>query len=153
LHNAGANYGYAYSYASNIWGTYVGTYGKNDTVGFSFAGVNAASQVNDALNMFDYLNPYGRPYLYAVHLYGDAQNVFNAFHTAFVNRGETSAGWIVGETFYNDYTNAQAIRTASNSTGRLVHYVLQWPLNRNSSAQDVDQAPVNSFDNYITWGF
>ncbi len=151
LHNP-TNYWAAYAYASELWGDYAGTYGRNDTVGFSLPSVSEANHVNAALDIYDSWG-YGRPFLFAVHIYDDAYNRFVNFHNAFAARGETAAGLIIGETFYNDVNNSLAIRTAANNTGRLVHYLLQWPLNRNSSAQDVDQAPVNDFGNYITYGW
>jgi hypothetical protein len=151
LHNA-AVFGYAWSYAQEIWLRWCSNWTKEFTVGFSFAGVDAATQVNGAMDIYDY-SGYGRPNVYSIHLYYDAYNMFWNFQNAFTNRGDYYTGWIIGETFYNDPVNASQIYNAKVATGRNVFYLVQWPLNRNSSADDVDQAPVNDFYNYIGYGW
>jgi hypothetical protein len=61
--------------------------------------------------------------------------------------------WIIGEAFYDDVSEAAALREEITSTGQPVLYLTQWPLTADSSCADVNVAPPTHFSNYQVEGF
>ena len=142
------------TYDQKLWAYYNFVYGKNDTVGFSIIPtLDQLAQIPSVYgpSQWDPAGNYGFPYLYDLHIYQNALQVFTDARNALNSQGY-NPGWIIGEAFYNDPNEAQALRAAINSTGQFVWFVLQWPT-ESSSGCDVAVAPPSDFSNYIDWGF
>lgn len=139
-------------YTKRLWSDYTYTHGKNDTFGFSVIGAEAA-RVNRIKEVYG-SNP---PYVFNFHFYGTPQI---SEYTQFVNAhnklnsfGYKTQGFVVGETFYNDATAAYNLQRASATTGRVIHYLTQWPLTRAQTCAHVDVAPPADFNNFTFRGF
>ncbi|MGH9622730.1 MAG: FG-GAP repeat domain-containing protein [Bryobacteraceae bacterium] len=147
-------------YDQHLWNNYVATFGKNDTVGFSIiADPNSCrlTQVPAVYGNSQYGNQ-GSPYLFDLHFYDYSSNVYanfvNAWATLTSEGYPSDHGWIVGEGYYNDSTEASQLRQAISYTGQLVFYVAQWPLLRNGSCNSqVNIVPPLLFGKYSAYGF
>jgi hypothetical protein len=97
---------------------------------------------------------HGSPQLFDIHIYNDAGNNFVVAYNSLVAQGYQGVGWIIGEAFYNDPTEASALRQAANSTGQKVLYLTQWPETAYQSCDpNVNVAPPANFSNYQAQGF
>jgi hypothetical protein len=141
-------------YSQELWNDYVSTFGKNDTIGFSIiADAAHVSQVNVVYGPSPFGN-HGSPQLFDVHIYNDAGNSFESAFSALNVQGYQGVAWIIGEAFYNDPTEASALRQAANSTGQKVLYLTQWPETADQSCDpNVNVAPPVNFSNYQAQGF
>ena len=127
---AGLEIGQTVNYTKRLWTNYVydAGLGKKDTFGFSFAG-GIARRVYVMLDVYD-SSPAGRPSLYALDLYENAESQFKEAHNAFRQSGASSEPFIILESFYNDEMEMQQLRRAIQATGREVLFLAQWPLIR-----------------------
>lgn len=142
----------AYKYVASIWSHHFEDGGSlADTGGITMAdasGSDIGNQVNAFLDICDKAG-YGRPFFYVLNIFGDEQRGFANFHNALVARGSFAEPVIIGSTFYNDSITAYNLRNASNKTGRIIEFVLQWPKSRVGP----DIIYVSEFFNYAIHGF
>jgi hypothetical protein len=141
-------------YSQRLWNDYVSAFGSNDTLGFSIiADAAHVSQVSLVYGPSAFGN-HGSPQLFDVHIYDNAANSFATAFTALTSQGYQEIGWIIGEAFYNDATEAMALRQEVSSTGQKVFYLTEWPVTADRSCSpDVNVAPPADFSNYQTQGF
>jgi hypothetical protein len=136
-------------YDQMLWNDYVAQFGSSDTLGFSIiADAAHVGQVSAVYGPSAYGNQ-GAPQLFDVHIYDDPGNSFGTAFSGLNSQGYQGVPWIIGEAFYNDATEAAALRQEINSTGQTVLYLTQWPVtaDRNCSP-DVNVAPPADFSNY-----
>ena len=136
-------------YDQMLWNYYVAQFGSSDTLGFSIIADSAhVGQVSAVYGPSAYGNQ-GSPQLFDVHIYDDPGNSFDTAFSGLNSQGYQGVPWIIGEAFYNDATEASALRQEINSTGQTVLYLTQWPVtaDRNCSP-DVNVAPPGDFSNY-----
>jgi hypothetical protein len=139
-------------YAQRLWTDYVGTFGKDDTVGFSIIGMDA-----DRIRQIPAVYQGNPPYLFDFHFYGsdtaDEYQQFTAAHQIMNDQGFSGQGWTISEVYYDDAAAADNLHRAIADTGRTVFYLLQWPLAKGSSCSDVSAAPPADFGAYAAQGF
>jgi hypothetical protein len=141
-------------YSQKLWNDYVSVFGSNDTIGFSIIADDAhLSQVSAVYGPSPFGN-HGSPLVFDIHIYKDAGNRFESAFSALNAQGYKGVAWIIGEAFYNDAMEAQALRQAANSTGQVVLYVTQWPETADQGCDpDVNVAPPVNFSSYQAQGF
>jgi len=141
-------------YSQELWNDYVSMFGSGDTIGFSIiADAAHVSQVNVVYGTSAYGN-HGSPQLFDVHIYSDAGNSFESAFNALNAQGYQGVPWVIGEAFYNDATEASALRQAANSTGQKVLYLTEWPETADQSCDpNVNVAPPLDFSNYQAQNF
>jgi len=141
-------------YSQELWNDYVSMFGSGDTIGFSIiADAAHLSQVNVVYGTSAYGN-HGSPPLFDVHIYTDAGNSFESAFNALNAQGYQGVPWVIGEAFYNDATEASALRQAANSTGQKVLYLTEWPETADQSCDpNVNVAPPLDFSNYQAQNF
>ncbi|OQY19608.1 MAG: hypothetical protein B6I35_11460 [Anaerolineaceae bacterium 4572_32.2] len=135
-------------YVRRLWRDYNAAFGKEDTLGFSIIG----SDVVRYTTLVDILDEtgYGRPQVYAVHLYEHFASDFERLDETMRASGDERP-WIIGEVFYNDAEVAQSL--ADLSTTRVVQYVLQWPVTANRGCDGhCDVAPPVAFGQWLQCG-
>ena len=153
-------------YTQHLWNDYVYSYGKNDTVGFSINTDTTQDRLDQLSIVYgdSIYGNHGAPYLFDLHIYGlepkTQKNTFQIFQNAYnkIHPYFPGQGWIIGETSYNDFEEAQDLNLAITATGQIVFYVAQWPLTTSTFAQqpptncrDVELIPT-SYDNYLSSG-
>ncbi len=140
-------------YARKLWINYNLRFSKSTTLGFSIP--VKTHDIAARVNHLNYIYSSNLPYLYDLHLYDNVLQGFLAADSEFDAIGLANPGWIIGETWYNDATAANDIKIGMNPWlgNRTVHYVTQWPLERNASCSNVSVAPPLQFQNYILEGF
>ena len=136
-------------YSQELWNDYVSTFGNSDTIGFSIiADAAHVSQVGVVYGPSQYGN-HGSPQVFDVHIYNDAGNSFTSTFNGLNGQGYQGIPWVIGEAFYNDATEALALRQAVNSTGQKVLYLTEWPETADRACDpDVNVAPPLDFSNY-----
>lgn len=141
-------------YSQELWNDYVAMFGSNDTIGFSIIADGAhESQVSVVYGPSPYGN-HGSPQLFDVHIYNDAANSFASAFNSLDAQGYQGVPWIIGEAFYNDATEAAALRQAANTTGQKVLYLTEWPETADQGCDpNVNIAPPSDFSNYQAQGF
>ena len=141
-------------YSQELWNDYAGTFGTSDTIGFSIIADDAhVSQVSMVYGPSAFGNS-GSPQLFDVHVYTDAGNSFTTAFNSLNAQGYQGVPWVIGEAYYNDATEAAALRQAVNSTGQTVQYLTQWPVTSDlSCSPDVNVAPPADFSNYQAQNF
>lgn len=141
-------------YSQRLWNDYVAAFGSNDTLGFSIiAGTAQVSQVGAVYGPSAFGN-HGSPQLFDVHIYDNPANSFVTAFNGLTSQGYQGVGWIIGEAFYNDATEATALRQEVSSTGQKVFYLTEWPVTADRSCSpDVNVAPPTDFSNYQAQGF
>jgi hypothetical protein len=135
-------------YDQKLWNAYVAKYSRNDTLGFSIiADAAHVDQVSLVYGASSYGN-HGVPPLFDVHIYDDPADSFETAFSLLMSQGYGSVPWIIGETFYNDAAEAEALRAEIRSTGQNVLYLTQWPVTagRNCSPDVNVPAPVEFFN-------
>ena len=142
----------AHSYVARIWSDYFEDGGSlAATGGITMAdasGSDIGNQVNAFLGICDSAGD-GRPLFYVLNIFGDEQRGFTNFHNALVARGSFAEPVIIGSTFYNDSVTAYNLRSASNRTGRVIEFLLQWPETRSG----LYNIYVSEFFSYALQGF
>lgn len=97
---------------------------------------------------------HGSPQLFDIHIYNDAANSFVSAFNSLDAQGYQGVPWIIGEAFYNDATEAAALRQAANTTGQKVLYLTEWPETADRGCDpNVNVAPPSDFSNYQAQGF
>jgi len=136
-------------YSQELWNDYAAAFGTGDTIGFSIiADDTHVSQVSTVYGPSSFGN-HGSPQLFDVHIYTDAGNSFVTAFNSLNAQGYQGVPWVIGEAYYNDATEAPALRQAVNSTGQTVQYLTQWPVTSDlSCSTDVNVAPPADFSNY-----
>ena len=138
-------------YDQHLWNDYNFVFGKNDTVGFSvIPETNRLNNMPAVYGNSQYGN-HGTPYVYDMHFYDHSSTSFvNAYNI--MSAKFPPAGWIVGEAYYNDASQASVLNQAVAQTGQTIFYLTQWPLTYNHQCSDVDVVPLD-FSNYHANGF
>lgn len=155
------------TYARRLWSDYVYSFGFGDTVGFSI--VPTTANIQSIHQIYGYLGTTAVwPQLpMDVHIYdGDGYGypcnvgvAGDCEYKVFVgaDRDLTAQGYTgsitIGEGYYNDDPSAQALSKAIKTTGRRVHTVMQWVLDRSSKKGDVQNVLPLDFGKYIQYGF
>jgi len=115
-------------YDRRLWSDYVRDHWKGDTVGFSLT--------PDSWAYMSTVYQGNNPYYLNLHVYGLAgePNVYNLLDMAYdsiVRDQGINAQWFIGETMYNDPTNALYFRAwIDNNRNQPVVGLIQWPLKR-----------------------
>ena len=142
----------ALEYCQRLWNQYAAMYGTLDTVGFSIIPSPDRLRLVSAVYGDSLFGNHGEPPALDLHFYRAAQQNFKL--AAGILRG---AGyrqpWILGECFFNDAEEAEALRQAIRATGQYVLFLLQWPMRANSACHELDVAPPLDFDQYRSRGF
>jgi hypothetical protein len=141
-------------YSQELWNAYVAQFGSSDTIGFSIiADSTHVSQTSTVYGSTPYGN-HGAPQLFDVHIYNDPGNSFNTVFDSLNAQGYQGVPWVIGEAYYNDTTEAMALRQAITSTGQTVQYLTQWPVTSDLNCDpNVNVAPPADFSNYIDQNF
>lgn len=137
-------------YARRMWADYNQAFGKNDTVGFS-VGCDWNSPVlpcSQQLAYFSTIYAGNDPVVFSFHLYNNVYTSWTNAWTTLSSQGRTQ-GWIIGETFYNDSSNAQQFASAHSASNNVVFFVTQWPLQRNNANIN----PPVDFSAYSAYGW
>jgi len=146
--------GQAENYTKRLWNNYVydAGFGKEDTIGFSFAlgSGTTVSRINKMLDIYD-STPGGRPSIYPFDIYeADSENEFKIIHNTLLQRGVTTEPIIILETYYNDPTQREQFKRAIDSTGRKVLFLAQWPYSRNSKCPHFSMDYPEDYSNYLS---
>lgn len=141
-------------YSQRLWNDYVSAFGSSDTLGFSIIADTAhVSQVSVVYGPSAF-GSHGSPQLFDVHIYDNPANSFVTAFNGLTSQGYQGVGWIIGEAFYNDATEAMGLRQEASSTGQKVFYLTEWPVTADRSCSpDVNVAPPLDFSNYQAQGF
>jgi len=150
-----SNYSVWLEYDQKLWNYYVYTFGKDDTVGFSV--IPTADYVAQIPNVYgdSPFGNHGSPYLYDFHIYENAYSNFTTV-VSLLNAQGYNPGWIIGEAFYNDSSEASALASAITDTGQSVFYVAQFPMSEAKACNGgsgPDTAPPFSFSNWEAYSF
>ena len=135
-------------YARSLWAAYVAAYGKSDTVGFSIRPGSGPDELRSMIQQLPYVYDGNYPEVHSLHFYYQPRQSFEAAHDEMNKLGQAQ-GWIIGETFYNDASEANELKAAVTSTRRAVHYLTQWPITTSWGCADVDVAPPVDYDRYL----
>lgn len=134
-----------------LWQRYNATYGRSDTVGFSFIVDQDNNRLRSRVRHMRYVYEGNYPYLFAIDFYAGSDPAWDEYQK-FVRMdgymrsqnppggGWDQTGWIIAEAHYEDPVAADALARAIRDTGRTVFYLTQWPLDRAAACQ---QAHVN----------
>ena len=139
-----------------LWQKYFHTYGRDDTVGFSFLVDQDNNRLRSRVRHMRYVyeiedQVWMYPHLFAIDFYAGSDPAWDEYQK-FVRMdgymrsqnppggGWDQTGWIIAEAHYEDPIAAQALARAIRETGRTVFYLTQWPLDRAAQCQ---QAHVN----------
>jgi hypothetical protein len=151
-------------YARRLWREYVSVFDAGRSVGFSFVSDSntgrTEARVRHMPTIYTGANTAGvYPSVLALDLYG-ANGVDEA--TQFRRHDQHMRGlagladtpWIVAEAYYNDAAAASGVLQGMADTGRRVHYLTQWPLQRGSlCGAGVTEATPELFEQYQRRGF
>lgn len=149
-----AGYDALLEYDQMLWNDYVSTFGSDDTLGFSIIADSAHVGQASAVYGPSAFGDHGSPALFDLHIYRDTANSFSTSFTSLSAQGYSGVGWIIGEAFYNDASEAAALRQAAASTGQQVLYLTQWPETADQSCSPDVNVPVPlEFSNYQKRGF
>lgn len=142
----------ALKYCQRLWNQYAAAYGTRDTVGFSIVPDPGQLQLLPAVYGDTPFGNHGAPRVLDLHFY---KNPGPRFDTAvsILHAAGFDQPWILGESYYNDAAEAQALRDAIHSTHQNILFLLQWPITSNAACRNVDITPPLEFDQYIAWGF
>jgi hypothetical protein len=133
-------------YVQRLWSDYTAAYGAGDTVGFSV--IPSPRRIAQIPAVYHGLMPKA----FDLHPYDNAASVLATAHAALTGMGFGDIPWIIGETFYDDATEAQDIAQAAAQTGHRILFLMQWPLSRSRNCKDVDVIPLD-FTQYRSLGF
>ncbi len=148
----GARQAVILEYCQRLWNQYAAAFGTRDTVGFSIVpGTDRLELVSTVYGDSPFGN-HGRPRVLDLHFYKDAGARFKAAR-AILRAGGYRQPWIIGEGYYNDPAEAQALRQAIRATHQQVLFLMQWPLTSDAACRDVSLAPPLDFSNYMKEGF
>jgi len=122
-------------YAKRLWADYTAAFGKFDTVGFSIP-CDWNSTIVPCSRQLSYLSSIynnNYPNVFSFHFYNNAYTSWtNAWNT--LSASGLRQSWIIGETYYNDPTEALDLSNAHTASGNSVLFLLRWPLQRGSNA-------------------
>ena len=149
-----AGFGAFLQYSQELWNDYVAMFGSSDTLGFSIIADDAhVSQVSTVYGPSAF-GSHGSPPLFDIHIYNNPGSSFTSAFNSLNAQGYQGIAWIIGEAFYDDATEASALRQAANTTGQKVLYLTQWPETADQSCDpNVNVAPPVNFSNYQAQGF
>jgi hypothetical protein len=149
-----AGYAALLQYDQMLWNDYVSAFGSNDTLGFSIIADSAhVGQVTAVYGPSPYGSS-GSPGLFDVHIYDETGAEFGIAFISLNAQGYQGVPWIIGEAYYNDATEAAALRQQADSTGQKVLYLTEWPLTSGQSCDpNVNVAPPSDFSNYQAQDF
>ena len=139
-------------YCQRLWNRYAAAYGTQDTLGFSIIPGPGRLQLVPTVYGESPFGNHGPPHVLDLHFYKDAAARFVSAHAALQAAGYRQP-WILGESYYNDSAEAQALRQAIRTTRQKVLFLLQWPLSAEAACRDVSLAPPVDFSNYSQQGF
>lgn len=139
-------------YCQRLWNQYAAAYGTRDTIGFSIIPAPDRLQLVSTVYGSSPFGNHGPPRVFDLHFYKDAGARFASAH-AILRTAGCRQPWILGESFYNDPVEAQALRQAIRNTRQKVLFLLQWPLTAAAACRDVSLAPPIDFSNYVKEGF
>lgn len=145
--------------ARRLWQNYTASYGKLDTVGFSFLTDDDPDKLNLRVRHMDQVYAGDYPYLVAADFYADGaiseSDKFLTFRAAMREYGFGQLGWIISEGYHDDPSAAANFSAAIASTRQFVHYFTQWPLDRADLEcnADVNVPPPYVWDVYGGYGF
>jgi hypothetical protein len=141
-------------YDQMLWNDYVSMFGSSDTLGFSIIADSAHLPQVSAVYGPSAFGSNGSPQLFDVHIYDETGASFATAFSSLNTQGYGAVPWIIGEAFYNDATEAAALRQEANSTGQKVSYLTEWPVTADRSCSpDVNVAPPADFSNYQAQDF
>jgi hypothetical protein len=137
-----------------LWNDYVSAFGGNDTLGFSI--IVDSAHVGQVTAVYG-PSPYGSngsPGLFDVHIYDETGAEFGVAFSNLNAQGYRGVPWIIGEAYYNDATEAAALRQQANSTGQKVLVFDGVALSSGQSCDpNVNVAPPSGFSNYQAQDF
>jgi len=105
-----AGYDALLQYDQMLWNDYVAAYGSNDTLGFSI--IADAAHVGQVSTVYgpSLYGSSGSPQLFDVHIYDLTGAEFGIAFNSLNAQGYQGVPWIIGEAYYNDPTEAAALR-------------------------------------------
>jgi hypothetical protein len=136
-------------YVTRLWNDYVGLYGAADTVGFSIIATPQAERFSQLTTIYKA----ALPSAFDLHVYKYPELSLKAAHAKLQSEGLGNIPWIIGETFYNDKTQAEAISRTLRDMGRRIEFLTQWPLSSREQCMGVDIKFPSDFTNYSKQGF
>ena len=139
-------------YCQKLWNQYAAAYGTRDTLGFSIIPGPDRLQLVSAVYGSSPFGNHGPPRVLDLHFYKDAGTRFLSARAILRTAGYHQP-WILGESYYNDAAEAQALRQAIRGTRQKVLFLLEWPLTADAACRDVSLTPPIDFSNYIKEGF
>jgi len=139
-------------YCQRLWNQYASAYGTRDTVGFSIVPDPDRLQFISTVYGDSPFGNHGVPRVFDLHFYKDVAERFGSAGKVLHAAGYRQP-WILGESYYNDSTEARGLRQAIRATHRKVLFLLQWPLTADAACRDVSLAPPFDFSNYMAEGF
>jgi len=142
----------ALEYCQRLWNQYAAAYGTRDTVGFSIIPAADRLPLVSAVYGDSPFGNHGEPPVLDLHFYRATQKNFEQAARILHDAGHHQP-WILGECYFNDAEEAEALRQAMRATGQHVLFLLQWPMTANSACREVDVAPPLDFDQYRSRGF
>ena len=122
-----------------LWQRYFNAWGALDTVGFSFLVDEDNNRLRSRVRHMRYVYEGNYPHVFAIDFYAgkvwDEYEKFQWMDHYMTDQNPAGAqwhqtGWIIAEAHYEDPLAAAALATAIRETGRTVHYLTQWPLDR-----------------------
>ncbi len=147
-----------------LWQRYFAAHGSEDTVGFSFLIDADNNRLRSRVRHMRYVYEGNYPPVFALDIYAGAgwdeyekftwmdyymrsQNVSGA--------AWDQAGWIIAEVYYEDPLAAAGLAHAIRETGRTVHYLTQWPLDRAGACvnEHVNVLPPLRWQVWSAYGF
>jgi hypothetical protein len=149
-----AGYDALLQYDQMLWNDYVSMFGSDDTLGFSIIADSAHVGQASAVYGPSPFGDHGSPTVFDLHIYRDVANSFPTAFDSLNGQGYGGVGWIIGEAFYNDASEAAALRQEATNTGQQVLYLTQWPETSDQSCSPDVNVPVPlDFSNYQKRGF
>jgi hypothetical protein len=79
-----------------------------------------------------------------IHFYDRSGARVRAVHAELTRLGLGAIPWIIGETFYDDPAGVTELLSAVSRERARVLYILQWPLTRKRTCQDVEVVPTGA---------
>jgi hypothetical protein len=141
-------------YSQELWNAYVPQFGSNDTIGFSIIADSSHVGQTSAVYGPSAYGSNGAPPRFDVHIYSDPSNSFLTVFNSLNAQGYQGIPWVIGEAYYNDATEAAALRQSITATGQTVEYLTQWPVTSDLNCDpNVNVAPPADFSNYIAQSF
>jgi hypothetical protein len=135
-------------YTQRLWLDYTRAFGKGDTIGFSVI----AAPKQDRFAQMPQVYGQNPPNTFDLHVYDDPYGTVLNAHKRLSALGYSIIPWIIGESYYNDGEQADAIALAIQHTGQRVLFLLEWPLRKAKTCDDIDVVPFD-FQAYIKRGF